>query len=114
MNSEAESSLARGPGWEERRDHRSVAHDRWEVRAGEWAVLDLARHLFGPETQVRLAGWPSRAPFRGMLTLRVPFRSMVDHRRREGVFLELVARDPVLSRVAFVYVFEPAPLRVHP
>jgi len=113
MNSDAESSLARGPGWEERRNQRSVAHDRWEVRAGEWAALELARHVFGDDTGVRLAGWPSRAPFRGMLTLQVPFRSMVDHRRREGVFLHLVARDPVLARVPFVFIFEPAPLRVH-
>ncbi|CAN5645949.1 hypothetical protein BH23GEM11_BH23GEM11_07350 [soil metagenome] len=112
MTIERESTLARGPGWEERRSARAAATDRWELRAGEWAALDLARHVFGDDVEARLAGWPARAPFRGLLSLRVPFRSLADHRRREEVFLLLAARDPVVSRIPFVYVFEPAPIQV--
>lgn len=112
MNADREAARARGPGWEERRNARAEATDRWELRAGEWAALDLARHVFGETAEARLSGWSARAPFRGLLTLRVPFRSLADHRRREQVFLLLAARDPVVSQVPFVYVFEPSPIQV--
>ncbi|TVP44956.1 MAG: hypothetical protein EA350_10520 [Gemmatimonadales bacterium] len=112
MNFDRESTMARGPGWEERRNARADAADRWERRAGEWAALDLARHVFGADVEARLAGWPARAPFRGLLALRVPFHSLADHRRREQVFLLLAGRDPVVSRIPFLYVFEPAPVRI--
>lgn len=95
-----------GPGWEERRDVRDAERVRWERRSGEWAALDLARAVFGRETSVRLEGYGARGPFRGMVTLRVPFRELDEHRLRERVFRTLVGRDPVLAQVPMIFVFE--------
>ncbi len=110
MGPDRESVAARGPGWEERRTHREERRDRWELQAGEWQGMALARHVFGAEVEVRLEARHAPHPFRGMLTLRVPFRSLEDHRVREGVFLALVARDPVIRQVPFLYLFEPLPV----
>jgi hypothetical protein len=109
MDPDRESLAARGPGWEERRTHREERRNHWELRAGEWQGMALARHVFGERVEVRLEARHAPHPFRGMLTLRVPFRSLEEHRVRERVFLALVARDPVIRQVPFLYLFEPLP-----
>lgn len=114
MKLDGESRAARGPGWEERRDHRAEARSRWRGRSAQWAALALAHHLFGPSATVRSAGGGAIAPspsdpVQGMLQLRVPFRSLEDHRQRESRFLALTRMDPVLASFPFLYVFEPDP-----
>jgi hypothetical protein len=42
----------------------------------------------------------------------VPFGTLEQHRVREVVFSACAALDPLLSRVPFVYVFDPDPDRV--
>jgi hypothetical protein len=107
---DGEGHAARGPGWEERREEGVSFRQRFELRAGQWMLLELARQVFGDATSVRLVrGARERPPFRGMVILRVPFRSMEDHRAREGVFLSLAAADPVVAAVPMLYVFEPDP-----
>jgi hypothetical protein len=98
-----------GPGWEEHREARRRQQERWEVRAAEWKVLELARHVFGAGTGIRLSRHPGRGAFRGLLHLEVPFRSLKDHRFREHRFLALAAREELLTRVPVVYVFDPVP-----
>jgi hypothetical protein len=102
-----ESVAAQGPGWEERRAHRSVRAVRWERRAAALAAHELARFVFGSRVEVRLSPWESQPPLTGLLELRVPFASLEDHRSREALFLALAAADPVVAGRPFVYVFEP-------
>jgi hypothetical protein len=85
--------------------------DRWETRAAQWRARHLAEAVFGGEVEARLGGRASGGPFRGLLHLHVPFAALPDHRAREALFLAAAARDPVLARVPFLYVFgaEPAP-----
>ncbi|MFC1660318.1 hypothetical protein ACFL3S_02480 [Gemmatimonadota bacterium] len=78
----------------------------WEVRAAQWRAWHLAEMIFGPEVRVRLAGRGGPSTFRGLLTLGVPFSDLADHRAREALFMSWVARDPLLARVPFIYVFE--------
>ncbi len=104
---EAEDPEVMGPGWEERRDVREESREHWERRAAQWAALALAREIFGEWTQASLARYPSRGAFRGLLTLRVPFLGLEDHRQRELLFTSLAARDPVLEQVPLLFVFEP-------
>lgn len=86
---------------------REEARSRWRARAAEWRALELARALFGPEASVRLSLCGPGRPFRGLLHLEVPFRSLADHRIRESVFLACAGEDPVVARVPFVFIFEP-------
>lgn len=111
MKLDGEAHAARGPGWEERRDHRAEDRVRWTARSAQWAALGLARDLFGPSATVRWvgSGTPPATPFGGMLQLRVPFGSLEDHRGRESRFLTLTRIDPVLASFPFLYVFEPDP-----
>lgn len=104
---EAEDPEVMGPGWEERRDVREEHRERWERRAAQWAALELAREVFGDQVVARLERYPARGGFHGLLTLRVPFQGLDDHRRREGVFASLAAADPVLRQVPLLFVFEP-------
>jgi hypothetical protein len=97
----------RGPGWEERRDHRSLEVEAWARRAGAWSALELARAVFGPEVRVRLSPWAAPAPLRGLLELEVPFDTLPQHREREARFLALAARDEVVSEAPFLFVFAP-------
>lgn len=107
MATDPESVSARGPGWEERRAHRAVQTRRWERKAAALAAHALARFVFGPRVEARLSPWPAPPPLTGLLELRVPFRSLDDHRMREALFLELAAADPVVAGRPFLYVFEP-------
>ncbi len=98
-----------GPGWEEIRSLRQEERERWERRAAQWSALALARIVFGEETSARLASYPSRGGIHGLLHLEVPFDTLEDHRARESHFLELVARDPVLEQLPFLFAFDPRP-----
>ncbi len=96
-----------GAHWGEIREIRDSQRDRWEVRAGQWRALELAREVFGEETSAHLAPYPDRGPYRGLLRLGVPFVDLEGHRERERLFLALTGSDPVLARVSLVFVFEP-------
>jgi hypothetical protein len=82
--------------------------DRWEARAAQWRARALAEAVFGGEVDARLSGHTTQGPFRGLLHLRVPFTGLAEHRAREAAFTDAAARDPVLARVWFLYVFGPA------
>ena len=84
---------------------------RWEVRSAQWRAVALAEAVFGGTVDVRLRGGDpaGRAPFRGMLSLRVPFDDLELHRWRERVFRACAGRDELLGRVPLVYVFQPDP-----
>jgi len=107
---EQEEALARGPGFSERRQERSEDHNRWHVRAGQFAALALARHVFGPDASVEVLPWPGRRAVAGGLMVRVPFQDLTDHRAKEALFLSLAALDPVLGTTAFLYLMHPEPL----
>lgn len=109
---EEEDLLARGPGWEERRNHRAEDQARWQLRAAQLSALELAQEIFGPEATTSVLPWGARPPMGGGLTLRVPFRGIDDHRTREALFLALARLDPVLSSAPFLFVFQPEPLRM--
>jgi hypothetical protein len=47
----------------------------------------------------------AHGPFRGLLHLDVPFRGFAEHREREGRFLAAAGRDPLLTRIPFLFVF---------
>lgn len=98
-----------GPGWEEHRESRRVHRERWGVRAAEWKSLELAREVFGEGASVRLARYPARGAFSGLVSLEVPFTGLDDHQVREKRFLSMVGVEPVLEQVRLVYVFEPVP-----
>ena len=87
----------------ERREDRRP----WEVRAAQWRAWVLAEAAFGPDVRVSLAGRRGAMGFRGHLTLDVPFQDLGDHRRRESLFLSWAGRDPVLTRVPLLFVFQP-------
>lgn len=93
--------------WGQIREIRDSQRERWEVRAGQWRTLELARAVFGEETSVRLASYPDRGGFRGVLRLGVPFDDLDGHRRREQRFLAQAGADPVLERLRLVFVFDP-------
>ncbi|MEJ2203608.1 MAG: hypothetical protein P8170_05825 [Gemmatimonadota bacterium] len=80
---------------------------RIEVRAAQWKAVELARMVFGQEVGVAMVGLRHRGPLRGLLRLDVPFDSLERHREREGMFLSLVGRDPLLTRVPLVYILGP-------
>lgn len=108
MKLDGEAHAARGPGWEDRRDEGVETRRRFELRAGQWALLELARQVFGAAASARLhPGGRAQPPFGGIVTFRVPFRTLEDHRAREGVFLALASADPVASSTRFLLVFEP-------
>ncbi len=110
MKLDGEVHAARGPGWEDRRDEGVETRRRFELRAGQWALLALARRIFGPATAARLhPGGRAQPPFGGIVTFTVPFHTLEDHRAREGVFLALASADPVASSTRFLLVFEPDP-----
>lgn len=96
-------------GWQDPRLDRAEARRRWRIRAAQWRALALARAIFGEGTGVRLSRSGPGHPFRGLLHLKVPFRGMEDHRRRESVFLACAARDPVVAASPFIFVFDPVP-----
>lgn len=98
-----------GPGWGEHREHRLVRKERWKVRAAEWKVLELVQLVFGADASVRLARYPARATFRGLMSVQVPFLNLTDHRLREAVFLALAGGEAVLEQVPLIYVFDPVP-----
>lgn len=89
----------------------------WTIRSAQWRARALAEEAFGGDVEVALqpgspaAAAAGSAPFRGLLHLRVPFDDLERHRYREGLFDAWAARDPVLARVPFLYVFEPRPAR---
>jgi hypothetical protein len=87
-----------------------VERNPWMVRSAQWRAWTLAEEAFGEGVRTQLAGRGGHAPFRGLLTISVPFRTLQDHRRRESLFLAWASRDPVLARVPFVFIFEPAPV----
>ncbi len=88
---------------------RRLERRPWELRSAQWRALALAEAVFGNGVRARLSGQGTHAELRGLLTLRVPFATLGDHRRRESIFLSWAGADPVLSRVPLLYVFEPAP-----
>lgn len=108
-------------GEPERTEHldpeRQIETERvgWTIRSAQWRARALAEEAFGGEVEVSLqpgspaAAAASAAPFRALLHLRVPFDDLERHRFREGLFDAWAARDPVLARVPFLYVFEPRP-----
>jgi hypothetical protein len=113
MQRHEESVLARGPGWEERRNERAEASARWQMRAFQMAALELAQQVFGPEATVYLLPWAPHPLMAGGLTLQVPFGNLEDHRAREALFLALAGRDPILNRAPIVYIFQPQPESTH-
>lgn len=82
----------------------------WEVRSAQWRAWELAEAAFGEGVQVRLSGRVGYQSFRGLLSITVPFRGLADHRTREEVFLDWASRDPILTRVPLIFVFDPAPV----
>lgn len=81
----------------------------WEVWTAHWRAWDLAEMVFGEGVRAELTGHGGFHPFRGILSLTVPFKEMEDHRRRERIFLSWSMADPLLSRVPFVFIFQPEP-----
>lgn len=113
------------PGGEpERTEHldpnREVRESRyrWSLQSARWRARELAESIFDGNVAVRVqsgsvgAGASGAFPFRGLLHLDVPFRGLELHRVRERVFTACAAHDPVLSRVPFLFVFNPDPHRV--
>lgn len=88
---------------------RERERQRWELPTARWRARELAEAVFGGEVRVTPSGG-SALSFRGLLTMEVPFRDLDDHRAREGIFVACAGRDPVLSRVPVVFVFEPRPV----
>ena len=95
------------PLLERRREKRP-----WRVRSAQWRAWALAEAAFGDGVRTHLAGRGGYDTFRGLLTITVPFRALTDHRRRESAFLSWAARDPVLTEVPFVFIFQPEPVSV--
>ena len=83
--------------------------DRWQARAAQWRARALAEAVFEGEVEARLAGQGVRGPFRGLLHLDVPFQGLAEHREREGRFLAAAGRDPLLTRIPFLFVFGASP-----
>jgi hypothetical protein len=91
---------------------RRLERNPWEVRSAQWRAWALAEEAFGEGVRTYLAGRGGYRPFQGLLTISVPFRTLQDHRHRESLFLAWASRDPVLTRVPFVFIFAPAPVEV--
>ncbi len=89
---------------------RRLERNPWQVRAAQWRAWALAEAAFGEGVRTSLSGRGGYNAFRGLLTVTVPFRGMDDHRNRESLFMAWVSRDPVLTRVPFVFLFEPVPV----
>lgn len=91
---------------------------RWTLQSARWRARELAETIFDGEVAVRLqseslgAGAAGGFPFRGLLHLDVPFHDLELHRVRERIFTACAGDDPVLSRVPFLFVFNPDPDRV--
>lgn len=100
--------------WGEVEETRRSRRARWEVRAGQWRALELAREVFGDEASIELASYPDRGAFRGMVHVGVPFCDFDDHRERESRFEALATVDPVLERVPLIFVFDPDPKATPP
>ncbi len=86
---------------------RILHREPWQVRSAQWRAWLLAEAAFGVGVRVHLSGRNGYQGIRGLLTLRVPFRDLADHRGRESVFLSWASRDPVLVRVPLIFVFQP-------
>lgn len=91
---------------------RRIERHPWQVRSAQWRAWALAEAVFGPEVRTQVSGMGGYGTFRGLLTLTVPFENLEDHRRRESLFLAWASRDPVLTRVPFVFLFQPRPVPV--
>ena len=91
---------------------RRLEKHPWRVRSAQWRAWTLAEAAFGEGVTAHLAGKGGFDVFRGLLTLRVPFRSLQDHRHREALFLSWAEADPILARVPFIFVFQPDPVSV--
>lgn len=89
---------------------RRVDARPWEVRAAQWRAWELAELSFGEGVRVALTGRRGSPPFRGMLSMTVPFRGLEDHKRREEVFLSWATADPILSRIPLIFLFQPEPV----
>lgn len=89
---------------------------RWSLRSAQWRARELAETIFEGEVAVRLGsttiGASGSFPFRGLLEMDVPFQDLELHRFRERIFAACAGSDPVLSRVPFLFVFNPDPSRV--
>lgn len=86
---------------------RRLELQRWEVRAAQWRAWSLAEAIFGGEVQVFLTSKGGPKTFRGLLTLSVPFSDLPRHKEREAIFMACAGRDPVLSAMPLIYVFQP-------
>ena len=91
---------------------RQLERSPWRVRSAQWRAWALAEAAFGVGVRTHLTGMRAQGSFRGLLTVTVPFRALEDHRDRESLFLAWAALDPVLSRVPFVFIFDPDPVSV--
>lgn len=91
---------------------RRLERNPWVVRSAQWRAWALAEVAFGEGVRTHLAGTGGHRPFRGLLTISVPFHTLQDHTRRESLFLAWVSRDPILTRVPFVFIFDPAPVEI--
>ena len=103
------------PDGPERMEHldplleRRLDRKPWEVRSAQWRAWALAEGAFGAGVRVHLSGRHAYQGIRGLLTLTVPFQDLADHRARESHFLSWAARDPILTRVPLIFVFQPEP-----
>lgn len=91
-------------------DRRRTVEDvrrSWEVRAAQWQARALAEAVFDGPVTCTLTGMRAGQPWRGLLRLDVPFDDLESHRTLEARFLASAGRDPLLSRVPFVYVIGP-------
>jgi len=89
---------------------RQLERSPWRVRSAQWRAWALAEAAFGEGVRTRLTGMRGYGSFRGLLTVTVPFRALEDHRNRESMFLAWASRDPVLTRIPFLFVFHPEPV----
>jgi hypothetical protein len=89
---------------------RRLHGNPWEVRSAQWRAWTLAEAAFGASVRVHLTGRTAYRGIRGLLTVTVPFRDLEDHRGRESVFLSWASRDPILTQVPLIFVFQPDPL----
>lgn len=89
---------------------RRLDRKPWEVRSAQWRAWSLADAAFGVGVQVHLSGRTGYQGIRGLLTITVPFQDLSEHRSRESLFLSWASRDPILTRVPLIFVFQPDPL----
>jgi hypothetical protein len=79
----------------------------WELRSAQWRAWALAEEAFGSGVLVHLSGQGGYQGIRGLLTMTVPFQDLADHRGREQLFMAWASRDPILTRVPVLFVFQP-------